>query len=1020
MSGKRGGGSGDPRVRADRAQQRSEGWDGSEESPGTDRGPFALDDGPEDPNELNSGRIPDPLPAHTPLYRWLAGRLAAAERTLRARGGVGLRMGIRVFWAFIAAVGVFLLFGPIINKPIGFDELIDSADIKKVDWIAHDAKIDARIDRAEDGSFVFRVTERMRARFANGPETSVERILPTQFAGNDLGLRVDGAEIDGTPAEVTRTDGPTRATIRLRTGGADPGAELTGDHEFSLSYTLRHLTTPETDESTGRPVDLFQWDLLAPAWEQGLRGLDVSVSLPTDLNERLVRKPHAQLSWSLVMGDARLSPEPDAPNGRVTYAFANDNSWPPHSNIFLDLVFPRGTFAQPPHTPLFWVQTFGPLVPLVLLALLLPFALAARAVSWGDAAGRPLFVAQSAPPKDVSPQLAARILRRSSARGLAMRLAVLRGRTGERRDAAIREIARSAQRTGRIGAAPFARIAALSGPETQRALDEGLIRVPRGYVRDAFIAAPLALAALQIGLIRQLNEQVVLAVVWWPAVFALLSLAIGGIVLAIALNTKPLTRDGALLKQYLRGIGAYVERTRFVERGTLDEPLRPYAVLLVPPRRAGRATLDLAVQELGDRDAAKGWRSSGVLRVPALVGAVLAALLLAGAIVVANALPTPYPQNGDASVAFGSDSPSETLRTEFLGFEADATLTRAADGRAELVVTERVRVDFEQNAARVPQIVRDWPAERFGQSLGLRVESVRIDGKPVEFRTEDVRDRRVMTTRLADDLPGEHEAEIRYVLATPFVAAERDGRPVQQLRWEALDRGWKFDSNWGGGDRFAGVRVSLSVAPDLERSFARAGWLARSPGDDALAPDLALSAWKPEAGESAAALRFATRTSLDDNGSWTGEPTSSGGAGAGVELAPGTVPGIDAGRFDAWVSERELSNRLVSGAALLLALVAAATGIVARMRGAAGASAALTAYCSIPVAFVALFVGFVWATADMPGDDPRFATMGIPVLIAFAAVVGGAILVARARAPRRPANRGAAGHAARGRGRGAE
>jgi hypothetical protein len=75
------------------------------------------------------------------------------------------------------------------------------------------------------------------------------------------------------------------------------------------------------------------------------------------------------------------------------------------------MVFEPGTFRMPPPTPLFILQSFGPLLPLAFLVLTLLFAIAARAVAWSDERGRPWFVAQSEPPDGVTPRMAAMVLR---------------------------------------------------------------------------------------------------------------------------------------------------------------------------------------------------------------------------------------------------------------------------------------------------------------------------------------------------------------------------------------------------------------------------------------------------------------------------------------------------------------------------------------------------------------------------------------------------------------------------------
>lgn len=67
---------------------------------------------------------------------------------------------------------------------------------------------------------------------------------------------------------------------------------------------------------------------------------------------------------------------------------------PPHAQAWFTMKFEPGAIVMPPPTPLVWFQTLGPLAPLMFLALTLLLAVAARAVAWDDARGRPWFVAQ--------------------------------------------------------------------------------------------------------------------------------------------------------------------------------------------------------------------------------------------------------------------------------------------------------------------------------------------------------------------------------------------------------------------------------------------------------------------------------------------------------------------------------------------------------------------------------------------------------------------------------------------------
>lgn len=128
----------------------STGGDGAPAAGGP-RGPDFFDLAGSDPELLNSGAIPDPQPGHTPLFRWLAQVLTAIEARLRARGAAPVRGLIRFFWIFVAAVGVFLLVGPVVNKPADFDQIIASSKVADVDWVARDARIDYSVER-DDGA----------------------------------------------------------------------------------------------------------------------------------------------------------------------------------------------------------------------------------------------------------------------------------------------------------------------------------------------------------------------------------------------------------------------------------------------------------------------------------------------------------------------------------------------------------------------------------------------------------------------------------------------------------------------------------------------------------------------------------------------------------------------------------------------------------------------------------------------------------------------------------------------------
>ncbi|MDO9396470.1 MAG: DUF2207 domain-containing protein, partial [Herbiconiux sp.] len=369
-------------------------------------------------------RIPDPQPKPTPLWALLSRWLLALEAWLRSHGGPRLRAGLWAFWGAVGLVGGILLVGPVINEPMSLDDITDSASSATDTWIARDFDVDYTLSRTDDGRLVADVVETIGAFFSDDvDETGIVRVLPTQYEGHALDPSGIEASVDGAAADIRRSESADQLTLTLTPGTADDAAPLSGDHEFVISYRLHDLAYATTDDAVdGSPVDLLAWDVFGPSWPQGFSGLDVTVTLPDDLDAQLLRQPRGSLAWTLLSAGEWLEPEPGGSPGTVTYGFSNDQNIPPHASARFTMVFASGTFTLPPPTPLFLVQSFGPLLPLVFLLLTLLFALAARAVAWSDERGDPWFVAQSEPPDGVGPRLAAQVLRTPDALELATAL----------------------------------------------------------------------------------------------------------------------------------------------------------------------------------------------------------------------------------------------------------------------------------------------------------------------------------------------------------------------------------------------------------------------------------------------------------------------------------------------------------------------------------------------------------------------------------------------------------------------
>ncbi|MGO2141485.1 MAG: hypothetical protein ACTH30_13865 [Leucobacter sp.] len=993
-----------------------------------------------DPAVLRSGRIPDPQPEHTPLFRWLARVLGVLEEFLRARGGKPLRNAIRVFWGILAAVGIVLLIGPVINKPMDFDEVLASAKVEDVDWIARDATIDYDVERRPDGTFSTVVNESFRANFVNGPEQRVLRTLVSEVDGKDAEFELLGATVDGEAASVTTKRHPTTTDITLRTPA---GEAFEGEHEITLSYELHHLTRSQPDKATGNTVEAWDWPLFAPSWPQATKGLAVSVTLPEELNEALVRQPHASVGWLLVQGNVWLTPD-EATAGRVTYSFDNDDSLPPNSDVWVEFTFADGTFAEPPKTALFWVQTWGPLLPLAALTVLMLFALAARWVIWADAAGDPWFIARDSPPEGLTPLLAADMLGRPRHAELVSALAAAPERaTPDSSERWLRSIARAGRRAGRVGNLPTVLRWRARWAAAGEAVTAKLRWVPDSYLRDTFLLAPVAVTLVQWGLLRQLSHQTILSVVWWPVAFVLGSTAIAGIALWAVARPRPLTRAGALAKQQLRGIDVFARGTRLLERGPVTDPLLPYAVLFEAPRRAGNIVTEHAARETGDRRVQDGWRGEHFLSVPALLATLLAGVIAAGSIALVSTQPPPY---GEVEyLTWPSSDATGSIWSQTEGFDIEAELTRDDQGGARLDVTEHLTVGFEPGGASVPQFEREWPRERLGQDLGLSVEEVLVDGASVPFTQTAGSLTSKVTTRLGEVLSGDLPVEVRYSLASPATEVRDGGDAAQQVRWTAMHWFWDdtFYSNqanpYDGSEPVRPIRVQLTVAPDLAGELRSGGWIGhgdadRVPGesgqgfqpwaaerdmyDESGRIELIIGSEQVGADGSLVALLDADavesrRAPLPgdadehDIGPHAVNPTLNatlgqhelgltGDLGAVLNFPAGTFSNVEEGSAQRYGVERGAPLALLVG--MLAAVFAAAVGVfVYAMRGgrSIGPSVALVSFVAVTLGGVAQSVVFWWVTGPMPGDSAAPPALVVGSIVMWAAIVTQWVAVAR-------------------------
>jgi hypothetical protein len=948
----------------------------------------------------HAARLPDEQRRPSVLWRVLSAWMVSVEAWLRSHGGTPLRLGIRIFWAVIALAGIVLLVGPVINPPLTLDDITNSASTATSRWIAREFDAHYTIARGADGRLSTTVTEKIDAFFPTDvDETGIQRVLATDYQGHALDPAHVTATLDGKAIHLDRSNSPTELTLSM-----DAGHRLSGDHSFVLRYQLHDLAYSTTDDATGKTVDLLDWDVFGPSWPQGFAGLKVSVTMPTDLSDRLLRRPRGEIAWSIIGAGQWLTPEKSVP-GQVSYSFTVNQNIPPHANAGFVMNFTSGTFAMPPHDALWWIQTFGPIVPLLFLIISFLLALAARAVAWGDTHGRAWYVAQYDPPPDVSPAMAARILRSPAAHELAETLDAAQTGPSRSHRQLLLAVARAAQRAGRIGDRPRALISYFVAPERRGVIQAGLREVPHGFVRDTFIAGPIALTLVQWGLVRQLSYQFTFAIVWWPALFVLASTVLAIIVLAIALSARPLTQNGALVKQYLLGIREYVKQTNFLERATVTDKLLPYAVLVVPARQAGRRVVELVTTHLTAADATEGWRGPGYLTPPRLLIRILAPLAVIAAIVVVAAVPAPSSQAPDYT-SYEGDLPG-TSAWVVNSADLSATLSKTSDRRARIVAIEKLEVTFDKDSGDVPQFDQQFADEYQGQSLGLKVTGIAVDGTAVPFTVRRVQGAKLALTRMSNPLAGKHEVEVEYTVGSAAVAADSSHGVVDQVRWSGLLTGWDSSLGWGESEHpISPLSVSLTIPSSLRGYSAASGWIgARGAVPFGKAEATTVDDFG-KAVESSTSGSGATTHSVELSEAGDGLfPTdfSDGDLGSQLDFPVGTFAGPDAGALRS-AQFAAIAPALSSILAGVLALVIAAIGIVSGARRrprifAVGVPRDLVQILGPALALSSVIL-FGWASAHLYGNEPQFAPMIIAALASIPAVIVAIALTWHTRAPK--------------------
>ncbi|HWM16214.1 MAG TPA: hypothetical protein VNP97_06465 [Microbacterium sp.] len=900
-------------------------------------------------------------PRPTPLYRLLSGLLVRLENWVRSHGSVRIRALTLAFWAVVALAGGFLLVGPVLNKPLSLEDITSSASTATETWIARSFSAEYTLERDGDGRMRMEVVERIDAFFPEDVvETGIERVIASQYQGHDLAPQVTGAQWDGAEIPVAITHGATATTVLM-----DADETLTGDHEFVLRYTLFDVAYAAVDDSTQLQEEVLDWDVFGPAWPHAVAHSALTVTLPPDLVENYSRQPSGGIAWVILSDSATLTPDSETSDA-VTYTLENDQRMPPHAQFWFTFRFVPGTFAMPPESALYWLQVIGPFVPLVLLSATVLFALAARAVAWGDARGRAWFVSQYGPQRDVSAALAARVFRSVLTAPLAA--GVERFQLAPRDAAARRALVRETSRAGRLGNVPAAWTKYLTAPAWREQFTRGLRRVPRGFVRDSFLGTAIALTIVQWGLVRQLSHQFALSVYWWPVAIVCATTLLAAAIVVLALSALPLTRRGALAKEHLLGLELYLDQTSGAERTSLSDPLLPYAVLFSRPRRA-RLLMRRLLSEAGIARQVRD--DPAFITGPRLAVRATAILSVVASIALIAWVPASSARPDDDAVYSGDFAGDYGMFVH--AYETDATLI-PRDDRLRMEVTERLEVVVGSNYRDVPQVLRQWQDHVDGHDTRLAITSVTIDGAAVPFEQGRVQGMALLQTRIPDEWPGEHDVVIRYEMDDVVGAGHQNGGWHDQLRWTALNPGWKF--GWGGVDDDV-ERIDLTLRMPARLAIAMtgaSGWLDYAPWHEGVA---VREFGAPDATGDTVIYRSELRP--DEDGWWA----DSSYLGAQLIFPEGTFARANQAE---WVLNvlAEATVLIIPLGFALIAIAAAIAGLVLAFRSPARVEGGLwrdVVRWLPPWLTVAQVFTLFWATEDMGGDEPLFVVLTVFLLL---------------------------------------
>lgn len=493
----------------------------------------------------------------------------------------------------------------VIVVSLGFVLLATPAAANVDDFMFEQFSAVYELDRDSDGVGSMAVSETLVALFPDYDQNrGIARLIPLSYRGVDLETSVSGV-----------TDGSSPRQYSLNTVGAfleiesvvPEGSFVRGRQVYEIRYNQRHIILQPSDSG----VQEFYWDINGTGWPQ----LFGRVAAEIRLSELLATSLEPGMSACYVGGEGSTRRcemwQEENSDGSVTF-FVDHTAVFPFETVTVAIGFEPNTFVVV--TPSFWERWFGWLA---IVAGAIGLVTIGTIVWWRrgrfrDELGRPVIIAEYAPPTDVSLVTAAHLTGQTAkipaaamvelAIGGAVRIEAGEKKNRWRLHRTERELtaSESAVLTALVGTIPepgaTVDVPHGSSNDAPRRMatfirDAQKSVVDRGYYREGIGPGPTITKVI----FAALGALIVVAALggdggflWFPPDTApgavWFSLFIGGALIGLlpilTLSKKPLSTAGAEVRDHLEGLKLYIDlaekdRLAYLQspQGALREPV---------------------------------------------------------------------------------------------------------------------------------------------------------------------------------------------------------------------------------------------------------------------------------------------------------------------------------------------------------------------------------------------------------------------------------------------------------------